>query len=75
MKTLVLLVIVGAGVYFMYGFMQKKKAEAKENEANAAVRYAKSLKADEDKAAKAVQAYNSGVHQSEHEMNQAAEAQ
>jgi hypothetical protein len=75
MKTLVFLVLLGAGVYWMYSFMQSKKAEAKADEANAAVRYAKNLKTDEDKAQKAVDAYNADVHRHEHAINEGSEGQ
>lgn len=75
MKTLIFLVLIGGGVYWMYSFMQQKKAEAKQEQANAAVQYAKNLKADEEKAQKAVDAYNADVHKHEKEMGQATDAQ
>ncbi len=75
MKTLAFLALVAAGVYFMYGFMQRKKAEAKQEEANAAVRYAQSLKRDETRAASAVDTANALVHQQEKDMNAATEGQ
>jgi Na+-transporting methylmalonyl-CoA/oxaloacetate decarboxylase gamma subunit len=71
MKTLIFLVLMAGGVYLMYNFMQQKKAQAKQDEANAAVQYAKNLKADEDRAQKAVSAYNADVHQHEREMKEA----
>jgi|GEM_PF-2178745 len=75
MKTLIFLVLIGGCVYWMYGFMRKKQAEHKQAEANAAVQYAKNLKADEEKAQKAVDAYNADVHKREKEMSEGAEGQ
>jgi predicted negative regulator of RcsB-dependent stress response len=74
MKTLIFLLVLGGGVYLMYNFLQQKKAEAKQEEANAAVRYAKNLKADEDKAQQAVDKANAIIHAQDRQSKEATDA-
>ena len=65
MKILVLVAVLAAGAWWLHGWMERQKAAAQQKSSNEAVRYAQSLRSDEQRAQAVVDQSNKSVRQSE----------
>ena len=70
MKTVILLLVFGAGVWFAYQWLQRPAAQAV---LKAPEKYVKSLAEDEKRAIEAAQKANDAIRRTQQAVNQAVE--